>query len=142
VSFKLPQQQQKEFKVEDAVLTKPLIKARATLSLGGLVLNDETCRVAAHGKEIALNPTEYRILYFFMAHPETVHSRSELLARVWGSNIVVGIRTVDVHIRRLRVAMAASRTSHLVQTVRGRGYRFSLDDSANDLIKGAENGKK
>lgn len=133
--------------MEDAVLTNPLIKTRATLSLGGLILNDETCRVLAHGKEIALNPTEYRMLYFFMAHPETVHSRSELLARVWGAHIVVGLRTVDVHIRSLRAAMAASRTSHLVQTVRGRGYRFSLDDSsfddsANDLIRGVQNGKE
>lgn len=119
--------------MEDVGLTNPLLSSTTTLSLAGLVLNDVTCRVTANGKEITLNPTEYRMLYFFMAHPETVHSRSELLARVWGHNIVVGIRTVDVHIRRLRMAMEASRTSHLVQTVRGRGYRFSLNDSASLL---------
>jgi len=119
--------------VEDAVLSNQRLNGQAILSLGALVLNDDTCRVVAHGKQVALNPTEYRMLCFFMAHPEIVHSRSELLARVWGSNIVVGIRTVDVHIRSLRAALETSHTSYMVQTVRGRGYRLSLNERASLL---------
>jgi two-component system phosphate regulon response regulator PhoB len=74
---------------------------------------------------VSLGPTEYRLLQFFMEHPERVYSRSQLLDRVWGGNVYVEERTVDVHIRRLRKALEPSGTDSLVQTVRGSGYRFS-----------------
>ena len=73
----------------------------------------------------ALGPTEYRLLHFFMEHPERVYSRSQLLDRVWGGNVYVEERTVDVHIRRLRKALTVDGHEDLVQTVRGTGYRFS-----------------
>lgn len=113
--------------MNDTVAKTKALCSECILNFGVLILNDETCRVEANGLDIALNPTEYRMLHFFMAHPEKVHSRLELLDRIWGKEIVVGVRTVDVHIRRLRAAMEPTRTSHLVQTVRGRGYRFSLN---------------
>jgi DNA-binding response OmpR family regulator len=73
----------------------------------------------------ALGPTEYRLLHFFMEHPERVYSRSQLLDRVWGGNVYVEERTVDVHIRRLRSALQATDHDRLIQTVRGAGYRLS-----------------
>jgi two-component system phosphate regulon response regulator PhoB len=75
--------------------------------------------------ERRLGPTEYRLLQFFMEHPERVYSRGQLLDRVWGGNVYVEERTVDVHIRRLRKALEPSGRDGLVQTVRGSGYRFS-----------------
>lgn len=97
-----------------------------SLVFGNLELNFATCRVYANGLRIDLGPTEFRMLHFFMRHPEKVHSRKDLLNHVWSSEVVVEERTVDVHIRRLRAAMEPAQTSHLVQTVRSRGYRFSL----------------
>ena len=76
-------------------------------------------------QSVSLGPTEYRLLQFFMEHPERVYSRSQLLDRVWGGNVYVEERTVDVHIRRLRKALEPSGSDALVQTVRGSGYRFS-----------------
>ena len=76
-------------------------------------------------QNVPLGPTEYRLLQFFMEHPERVYSRSQLLDRVWGGNVYVEERTVDVHIRRLRKALEPYRRDGLVQTVRGSGYRFS-----------------
>jgi two-component system phosphate regulon response regulator PhoB len=72
-----------------------------------------------------MGPTEFRLLHFFMTHPERVYSREQLLNNVWGTNVYVEDRTVDVHIRRLRKAMADSGHDSLIQTVRGAGYRFS-----------------
>ena len=91
----------------------------------GLALDQAGHRVAAAGKTIPLGPTEYRLLAFLMTHPDRVYSRSQLLDRVWGGNVYVEERTVDVHIRRLRKALEPSRYDRLVQTVRGAGYRFS-----------------
>jgi two-component system phosphate regulon response regulator PhoB len=85
--------------------------------------------VSAGEREIALGPTEYRLLHFFMTHPERVFSRGQLLDRVWGGNTYVEERTVDVHIRRLRKALEPFLLEGLVQTVRGAGYRFSIRDS-------------
>ena len=79
----------------------------------------------ATGRAISLGPTEYRLLAFLMTHPERVYSRGQLLDRVWGGNVYVEERTVDVHIRRLRKALETSGHDRLVQTVRGAGYRFS-----------------
>ena len=71
---------------------------------------------------------EFRLLHFFMAHPERVHSRARILDGVWGNNVYVEERTVDVHIRRLRKALGASGHESLIQTVRGAGYRLSAQD--------------
>ena len=82
-------------------------------------------RVSANGAIIDLGPTEFRLLHFFITHPERVYSRSQLLDQVWGDHVFVEERTVDVHIRRLRQALESSATDKLIQTVRGSGYRFS-----------------
>jgi two-component system, OmpR family, phosphate regulon response regulator PhoB len=95
------------------------------LTAGGLQLNAASHRVMAEDAVVPLGPTEYRLLKFFMEHPDRVYSRSQLLDRVWGGNVYVEERTVDVHIRRLRKALEPSGCDRLVQTVRGAGYRFS-----------------
>jgi two-component system phosphate regulon response regulator PhoB len=91
----------------------------------GLTLDQAGHRVAAEGKTVPLGPTEYRLLAFLMTHPDRVYSRSQLLDRVWGGNVYVEERTVDVHIRRLRKSLELSGYDRFVQTVRGAGYRFS-----------------
>ena len=96
-----------------------------TLTSGGLTIDAASQRVSADGKEVRLGPTEYRLLYFFMSHPERVYSREQLLDRVWGQGVYVEERTVDVHIRRLRKALGDCGYDNYVQTVRGSGYRFS-----------------
>jgi len=92
---------------------------------GGLRLDPESHRVSGGGQPLELGPTEFRLLHFLMTHPERVHSRTQLLDQVWGSQVFVEDRTVDVHIRRLRRALETTGHDHLVQTVRGSGYRFS-----------------
>jgi len=94
-------------------------------SAGGLQLNAASHRVTAGEAVVSLGPTEYRLLKFFMTHPDRVYSRGQLLDRVWGGNVYVEERTVDVHIRRLRKALEPSECDRLIQTVRGAGYRFS-----------------
>lgn len=96
-----------------------------TLETDGLQLDPATHRVTTGSQHIALGPTEFRLLQFFMSHPERVHSRERLLNDVWGNNVYVEERTVDVHIRRLRKALSVSGHDRLIQTVRGSGYRFS-----------------
>jgi two-component system, OmpR family, phosphate regulon response regulator PhoB len=95
----------------------------------GLKLDDSSHRVSSGEREIPLGPTEYRLLHFFMTHPERVFSRGQLLDRVWGGNTYVEERTVDVHIRRLRLALEPFALDGHVQTVRGAGYRFSTRDA-------------
>ncbi|GAB2787323.1 phosphate regulon transcriptional regulator PhoB [Halomonas shantousis] len=90
----------------------------------GLRLDPASHRVSAHGSAVEIGPTEYRLLQFFMTHPERAYTRSQLLDQVWGGNVYVEERTVDVHIRRLRKALGDAH-QHLIQTVRGTGYRFS-----------------
>jgi two-component system phosphate regulon response regulator PhoB len=92
---------------------------------GGLRLDPASHRVTAGGKQLDLGPTEFRLLHFLMTHTERVHSRSQLLDQVWGNQVFVEDRTVDVHIRRLRRALEETGHEHLIQTVRGSGYRFS-----------------
>jgi two-component system phosphate regulon response regulator PhoB len=75
---------------------------------------------------VPLGPTEYRLLEFFMLHPDRVYSREQLLDRVWGGNVYVEERTIDVHIRRLRKALEHCGCDRFIQTVRGAGYRFSV----------------
>lgn len=95
------------------------------LEVNGLRLDSVSHRVTANSEPLDMGPTEYRLLHFFMSHPERVYSRSQLLDGVWGGNVYVEERTVDVHIRRLRKALAISDFDKYVQTVRGAGYRFS-----------------
>jgi two-component system phosphate regulon response regulator PhoB len=94
------------------------------IEIAGLRLDPATHRVIGDGREIALGPTEFRMLHFFMTHPERVHSRAQLLDRVWGDHVFVEERTVDVHIRRLRQALEASGHDSLIETVRSSGYRM------------------
>ncbi|MEL7399051.1 MAG: winged helix-turn-helix domain-containing protein, partial [Pseudomonadota bacterium] len=93
--------------------------------VGNLVLDPISHRVTISGEPVAMGPTEYRLLEFFMSHPERVYSRGQLLDHVWGGNVYVEERTVDVHIRRLRKALQVEGHDQYVQTVRGAGYRFS-----------------
>ena len=93
--------------------------------LGDLALDTISHRVTANGKPLELGPTEFRLLHFFMSHAERVFSRSQLLDQVWGNNVYIEERTVDVHIRRLRRALEAFDCDRYIQTVRGAGYRFS-----------------
>lgn len=95
------------------------------IKIGELLLDPVSHRVSANDETVNLGPTEFRLLHFLMAHPERVHSRAQLLDRIWGDGVFVEERTVDVHIRRLRAALEASRCDDMIQTVRGTGYRFS-----------------
>jgi two-component system phosphate regulon response regulator PhoB len=99
--------------------------AEVSVETGGLSLDPVTHRVTAAGQTLSLGPTEFRLLHFFMTHPERVHSRERLLNGVWGNNVYVEERTVDVHIRRLRRILTPTGHDGLIQTVRGTGYRFS-----------------
>lgn len=94
------------------------------IEVEGLRLDPSSHRVSSGDTELEFGPTEFRLLQFFMTHPERAYTRSQLLDHVWGGNVYVEERTVDVHIRRLRLALGAQH-EHLVQTVRGTGYRFS-----------------
>ncbi len=96
------------------------------VDIAGLKLDPVSHRVSGNGTPIELGPTEFRLLHFFMTPAERVYSRSQLLDQVWGDDVFVEERTVDVHIRRLRLALEVSGHESLVQTVRGSGYRFSV----------------
>jgi len=127
----------------DDYVTKPfsprelVARIKAVLRRGGppaedeilkaneLLLDTASHRVSVGDKSLEIGPTEYRLLEFFMSHPERVYSRGQLLDRVWGSNVYVEERTVDVHIRRLRKVLESHGHDALIQTVRGSGYRFS-----------------
>lgn len=91
----------------------------------GLSLDTDSHRVSIDGQPLDIGPTEYRLLNFFMTHQERAYTRSQLLDHVWGGNVYVEERTVDVHIRRLRKAINRGDHDRLIQTVRGTGYRFS-----------------
>lgn len=95
------------------------------IEVQGLKLDPVSHRVTANEQLLEMGPTEFRLLHFFMTHPERVYSREQLLNNVWGTNVYVEDRTVDVHIRRLRKAVSDFGHDALIQTVRGTGYRFS-----------------
>lgn len=95
------------------------------ISVKGLSLDPETFRVTADEQTVDISPTEFRLLHFFITHPERVYSRDQLLDQVWGQNVYVEERTVDVHIRRLRKTLEPYNYAQLIQTVRSVGYRFS-----------------
>tara|TARA_R110001592_G_scaffold362471_1_gene676379 strand:- start:20779 stop:21474 length:696 start_codon:yes stop_codon:yes gene_type:complete len=122
----------KPFSPRELVARLKAVLRRATpqgieteIEVDGLVLNPLCHRVTSHNEALNLGPTEYKLLQFFMTHQDRVYSRSQLLDQVWGGNVYVEDRTVDVHIRRLRKAIG-EKHEHLVQTVRGAGYRFSI----------------
>ena len=99
----------------------------STLQVADLTLDGDSKRIFLAGDLIDVGPTEFRLLQFFMSHPERAYTRNQLLDQVWGANVYVEERTVDVHIRRLRKSLqtGAHDYSRLIQTVRGTGYRFS-----------------
>ena len=98
------------------------------LAAGQLTLDRSAKKANLAGEEIHLGPLEFRLLEFFMLHPDRVYSREQLLDRVWGGNVYVEDRTVDVHIRRLRKSIAVLNHDKMIQTVRGAGYRFSDEE--------------
>jgi len=100
---------------------------RHPIEVRELKLDPASHRVTVSGKVVQLGPTEFRLLNFFMTHPERVFNRSQLLDRVWGRNVYIEERTVDVHIRRLRKALSPHGYQEHIQTVHGTGYRFSPD---------------
>lgn len=110
------------------------------IEIGGLRLDPVTHRVTAQNGGgnlkpalLSLGPTEFRLLHFLMAYKERVHSRTQLLNRIWGDHVFIEDRTVDVHIRRLRKILESVGKDYLVQTVRGTGYRFSVEKSEESV---------
>ncbi|CRL62505.1 phosphate regulon transcriptional regulator PhoB [Proteus mirabilis] len=101
------------------------MSAEDIIEFNGLSLDPVSHRVTSQDKPIDMGPTEFKLLHFFMTHPERVYSREQLLNYVWGTNVYVEDRTVDVHIRRLRKAIEEDGHDRMIQTVRGTGYRFS-----------------
>lgn len=109
-----------------AVLRRKAPEALDSLvEISGLSLDPGTRRVSREGAEVKLGPTEFRLLHFFMTHPERVHSRSQLLDRVWGDHVFIEERTVDVHVKRLREALERVNCARMIETVRGAGYRLT-----------------
>jgi two-component system phosphate regulon response regulator PhoB len=104
------------------------IDENGMLIIGKLTLDTNAHRVVHDGLEIQTGPTEYRLLEFFMSHAGRSYSRAQLLDHVWGANVYLEERTVDVHIRRLRKILEPTGTSHYLQTIRGHGYRFLVEE--------------
>ncbi|MFN5049640.1 phosphate regulon transcriptional regulator PhoB [Roseateles sp.] len=114
-----------------AVLRRKAAEALdSVVEVSGLSLDPGTRRVSRAGVEVKLGPTEFRLLHFFMTHPERVHSRSQLLDRVWGDHVFIEERTVDVHVKRLREALERVQCARMIETVRGAGYRLTQQISA------------
>jgi len=109
-----------------AVLRRKAPEALDTLvDVAGLKLDPATRRVTRDEREVRIGPTEFRLLHFFMTHPERVHSRAQLLDRVWGDHVFIEERTVDVHVKRLREALEPVNCARMIETVRGAGYRLT-----------------
>ena len=104
------------------------IQGQAQVTLGDLMLDTEQHRLSIGDKQLEVSPTEFRLMHFFMTHPDKVYSRTQLLDQVWGRSVNIEERTIDMHIRRLRKILEEYGREDLVQTVRGFGYRFSLVD--------------
>jgi len=100
--------------------------AQEPLVAGPLRLDPATHRVTVDGRPVPIGPTEFRLLRFLLARPERVHSRTQLLDQVWGDHVYIEERTVDVHIRRLRLALEPSGQDAMIETVRGSGYRLAV----------------
>ena len=95
------------------------------VEVGTLKLDPATRRVTSRGREVKIGATEFKLLHFLMTHPERVHSRTQLLDRVWGDHVFIEERTVDVHIKRLRETLTPVDCQHMIETVRGAGYRLA-----------------
>jgi len=109
-----------------AVLRRKAPEALETaVEVAGLRLDPASRRVSVGDRQVRLGPTEFRLLHFFLTHPERVHTRRQLLDRVWGSQAFIEERTVDVHVKRLREALAPVQYGNLIETVRGAGYRLA-----------------
>ena len=104
------------------------IQGQAQITVGDLMLDTEQHRLSIGDRPLEVSPTEFRLMHFFMTHPDKVYSRTQLLDQVWGRSVYIEERTIDVHIRRLRKILEEYGREDLVQTVRGFGYRFSLMD--------------
>jgi two-component system phosphate regulon response regulator PhoB len=104
---------------------------RGTLSAGPITLDTVSHEASVDGQPITLTPTEFRLLRFLMASPGRVYSRQQLLDSVWGDHVYIEDRTVDIHIRRLRVALGVA-AEHMVETVRGAGYKLCARPGAKD----------
>jgi two-component system phosphate regulon response regulator PhoB len=102
----------------------------SAVELGPLKLDPGTRRVTRADTEVKIGPTEFRLLHFFMTHPERVHSRAQLLDRVWGDHVFIEERTVDVHVKRLREALSPVGCATMIETVRGAGYRLTQQVAA------------
>lgn len=102
----------------------------SAVEICGLRLDPATRRVSHGEQEVKIGPTEFRLLHFLMTHPERVHSRAQLLDRVWGDHVFIEERTVDVHVKRLREALAPVKCSQMIETVRGAGYRLTQQQQA------------
>ena len=111
-----------------AVMRRTRKNSGKAISAGRIELDSAAFRVVVDENNVKLGPTEYRLLEFFITHLDRVYSRAQLLDRVWGANVYVEERTVDVHIRRLRKALTPFGCENYIQTVRGAGYRFSLQN--------------
>ncbi len=102
-----------------------LLSADKKIDYQGLTLDPNSQRIFANDNPVEIGPTEYRLLAFFMSHPERAYSREQLLDQVWGGNVYLENRTIDVHIRRLRKVLEPHGYAGFIQTIRGTGYRFS-----------------
>ncbi len=102
----------------------------SAVEISGLRLDPATRRVTRGEREVKIGPTEFRLLHFFMTHTERVHSRAQLLDRVWGDHVFIEERTVDVHVKRLREALTPVQCAGLIETVRGAGYRLTQASGA------------
>jgi two-component system phosphate regulon response regulator PhoB len=104
-------------------------QAADTVTILDLALDASTHRVSWQGKAVKVGPTEFKLLHYLMTHPERVHSRSQLLDKVWGDHVFIEERTVDVHVKRLREALGAA--GAMVETVRGAGYRLTAQPAVS-----------
>jgi two-component system phosphate regulon response regulator PhoB len=102
----------------------------SAVEIGPLLLDPGTRRVSRNGVEVKIGPTEFKLLHFLMTHPERVHSRAQLLDRVWGDHVFIEERTIDVHVKRLREALERVQCARMIETVRGAGYRLTHQSSA------------
>jgi len=116
---------------ELAARIKAVLRRRApeladdVIEIHGVRLDPAARRVTVEGRPVEMGPTEFRLLHFFMTHPDRIYSRSQLLDHVWGDHVFIEERTVDVHIKRLREALGPVQCSALIETVRGAGYRLT-----------------
>ena len=103
---------------------------QAPVEIAGLRIDPVAHRVSGNGQPLSLGPTEFRLLHYFMTHPNRVYTRTQLMDEIWGDQVIIEERTVDVHIRRLRQALSPSGHDSLIETVRGRGYALRTEPAA------------